>query len=276
MPTEKLDLKHFEYCLAKRPAEFHKGDAGYVLVIGGDYGTSGAVRMAAEAALRVGAGLVRIVTRKEHAFVLNIACPEIMCHGLKDVKEIIKLAEKSAVIVIGPGLGQSGWSRKILKTTLKIKKPMVVDADALTLLAETPYANRDWVLTPHAGEAATLLLQTSEEIQKDRKTAVKKIQSIYGGVCVLKGSGTLIFSEESGLSICEAGNPGMATAGMGDVLSGVIAGLIAQKIPLATAARLGVLLHATAGDMSAEAHGQRGMLATDLLPYLRKLVNPTC
>lgn len=272
MAIENLQLKIFAEYLKPRGKESHKGSFGHVLVVGGDYGFSGATRLAAEAALRVGAGLVSIATRSFHANSLNVIRPEIMCHGVDDTRELSSLLLKATIIVLGPGLGQSSWSRKMLACVLKSKKPLVIDADALNLLAKKRLKNPNWVLTPHPGEAARLLNMTNEDIQKDRLSAAIELQKKYGGVSVLKGAGTLIVGENSVPALCTDGNPGMATAGMGDVLSGVIGGLLAQGIPLFNAAKLGVLIHAQAGDLAAE-KGERGMIASDLFPYLRQLVN---
>lgn len=269
---EVLKLSPFKKYLKPRPRQFHKGDAGHVLIVGGDYGFSGAPRLAAEAALRVGAGLVSVATRPEHAFTLNLTRPEIMCHAAHSAENLEAFLPKINVIIVGPGLGVSEWARELVDFIFETKKPLVVDADALNLLAETPQKKSNWILTPHPGEAARLLKKTSNEIQKNRLSALKAIQKNYGGACVLKGAGSLILSNGKP-SLCEAGNPGMATAGMGDVLSGVIGGLIAQGVSLSDAAKLGVLLHAMAGDLAAKDNGERGMLALDLMKYLRQLVN---
>lgn len=270
---ETLDLEQFTQYLQPRPFEAHKGLFGHVLVVGGDYGYSGAAHMAGESAMRVGAGLVSIATRPEHALVLNIASPELMCHGVASSKDIHSLIDKASVIIIGPGLGCSPWAQKLLKIVFKSGKDLVVDADALNLLASKPKQKSNWILTPHPGEAARLLKTTVEEVQENRLDAVKKLQHKYGGICVLKGSGSLILGPDETPALCEAGNPGMATGGMGDILSGVIGGLLAQHIPMIVAAKLGVLIHAMAGDLAAEDGGERGMIASDLIPYLRQLVN---
>ena len=152
---------------------------------------------------------------------------------------------------------------------------MVVDADALNLLASEPAQNKSWVLTPHPGEAARLLTSTASEVQKDRLQSVRTLQKKYDGVAVLKGSGTLITGglvNDDDISICTAGNPGMATGGMGDVLTGIIAGLVAQGLSTYDAARFGVQLHAQSADAAAK-DGMRGMLASDLFVPLRKLIN---
>ena len=225
MTIDKLQLTEFIHYLHPRKKDSHKGLFGHVLVVGGDYGYSGAPRMAAEAALRVGAGLVSVATRPSHAISLNLVRPEIMCHGVNSAKDLASLLDKATVVVLGPGLGQSSWSKKMLAGVLKSKKFFIVDADALNLLAKKPVHYSNWVLTPHPGEAARLLHSTHDLVQKDRLLAVKALQKKYGGVSVLKGAGTLIMGEDGLPALCRDGNPGMATAGMGDVLSGVIGGL---------------------------------------------------
>ncbi len=138
------------------------------------------------------------------------------------------LLARASVVVAGPGLGTSTWARALLGNVLESGKPLVLDADALNLLAQEPLARDNWVLTPHPGEAARLLQQDIATVQGDRFAAVEAIAARYGGTVVLKGAGTLTYSAGQPLAVCGAGNPGMATAGMGDVLSGVIAGLSAQ------------------------------------------------
>jgi len=263
------ELRHL---LTPRPRAAHKGHHGHVLVIGGDHGMAGAVRMAGEAALRSGAGLVSIATRQGHAPMINMARPELMSHGVENVADLHVLIEKATVIAIGPGLGRSAWGQLMLGSVLETPVPLVVDADALNLLAQNPSCRDDWILTPHPGEAARLLNISTRDIQADRFNAAHGIQSGYGGVCILKGAGTLIDGGADPVSLCDAGNPGMASGGMGDVLTGVIAGLLAQHLSLYDAARLGVCIHAMAGDRAAVA-GERGMIATDLYPHIHRLVN---
>lgn len=270
--AEKIQLNHFTDYLKPRPRDWHKGLSGHVLVIGGALGFSGAPRMAAEAALRVGAGLVTIATRVEHAMVMNAACPEIMCHGITAADELAPLVAKADVIVLGPGLLQSDWSKALWNYVCQTNLPLVVDADGLNILAETNQMKENWVLTPHPGEAGRLLNETPQTIQQNRLAAIQSITKRYGGICVLKGAGSLVLASHSLLGLCDKGNPGMASAGMGDILSGVIGGLIAQGIPLGDAAKLGVCLHAMAGDLAAK-DGERGMVAMDLMPYLRRLAN---
>ena len=258
--------------LGRRARDAHKGDYGHLLVIGGDHGYSGAARMAGEAALRTGAGLVSIATQPAHAPLLNIARPELMCHGVADSSTLAPLLQRASVIAIGPGLGQGRWGRALLSAALETRLPLIVDADALNQLASEPTRRDNWVLTPHPGEAARLLGVSVAEIQSDRFQSAQAIQKQYGGVVVLKGAGTLIADAEPPISVCTAGNPGMATGGMGDLLTGIIAGMVAQGLSLSDAATAGVCLHAAAADRAAQA-GERGLLANDLQIELRLLLN---
>ena len=273
----RIDLAGQKQTLFRRRASDHKGNFGHALIVGGDKGFAGAARMAAEAAGRSGAGLVSLATREQHATQIVMCRPEIMAHGTEKTNEIISLLKRASVVAVGPGLGQGKWGQKMLAAVLETSLPIIVDADALSLIAQEPARRDNWILTPHPGEAARLLGCSTAEIQHDRFAAVTKLQKQYGGVIVLKGSGTLIVSEiahdQGTISLCDQGNPGMATGGMGDVLTGVIAGLVAQGLDLFTAAQTGVCIHAKAGDRAAE-NGQRGMLAMDLMPDIRSLVNP--
>lgn len=266
MDAQKLSLQQCQSYLAPRKKEAHKGDFGHVLIVGGDYGTAGAARLAGEAALRAGAGLVSVATRPEHAYAMAGACPELMCHGIVRVGDLDSLLERATVIVVGSGLGQGVWSKALLNHVLQTNLPLIIDADALNLLAAKSHMRSNWILTPHPGEAARLLDRSSVDIQKDRSAAIKKLQAQYGGVIILKGSGTLVFGPSHALKICEAGNPAMATAGMGDVLAGIMGGLVAQKLELEQAACLGVCMHAAAGDQAAQGR-ERGLLARDLLDW---------
>jgi len=255
-----------------RPRCAHKGGMGHVLVVGGDLGYSGAARMAGEAGLRVGAGLVSIATRKEHAGLMNLNRPELMCSGVERGTGLTPLLDKADVVVLGPGLGQGAWGKEMFSAVLESDKPIVLDADGLNLLAVSPLSKPNWVLTPHPGEAGRLLSCPTPSVQQDRFAAASAIRAAYGGIAVLKGAGTLIASA-SQIGVSTTGNPGMASGGMGDVLSGVIAGLIAQGLDLQEAAEQGVFLHGRAADLAAAKNGERGLLATDLLPFLRQLVN---
>jgi hydroxyethylthiazole kinase-like uncharacterized protein yjeF len=243
-----------------------------VLVIGGDQGMAGAVRLAGEAALRCGAGLVSIATRAEHSNAVMAGCPELICHGVEDARQLKALLARVSVIVIGPGLGQSAWAADLLAAVLETAQPLVVDADALNLLACDPVNQQRWILTPHPGEAARLLQQGTATIQSGRFAAAAAINRQYGGVTLLKGAGSIVHAAGQRPMVCAAGNPGMATAGMGDVLSGVLGGLLAQGLTPAEAARAGVCVHACAGDRAARA-GERGLLARDVIAQLRGVMN---
>lgn len=263
--SNKIAIQH-------RPRSAHKGHFGHVLLIGGNRGFSGAIRLSGEAALFGGAGLVSIASRAGHIDLLNIGRPELMCHAVETACDLTPLLEKATVLVIGPGLGQDSWAHEMLRCALASQKPCVVDADALNLLAQHPVRRANWVLTPHPGEAARLLGCTTGDIAADRFAAVKKLQTEYAGVCVLKGAGSLI-ADESGLSVNTTGNPGMASGGMGDVLAGLTGALLAQGLTLMDAATLAVYVHGEAADAVAVTQGERGMLASDLLPKIRELLN---
>lgn len=258
--------------LPPRPKNSHKGSFGHVLIVGGDSGMVGAACLASEAALRTGAGLVSLATRKHHALELIARRPEIMVHGVEKPKELDKLIERATVIAVGPGLGQEKWGESLFKKVLDCDKPLVIDADALNLLGKSKMHRDNWILTPHSGEAARLLGIKNADIQKDRFAAVQNLHKTYGGIIVLKGCGTLVFDGNGPIALCTAGNPGMASGGMGDALMGIITALAAQRLTLFDAAKIGTYLHAKAGDAAAQ-NGERGTLASDLLDCLRKIVN---
>jgi hydroxyethylthiazole kinase-like uncharacterized protein yjeF len=259
--------------LPPRQPTSYKGDYGHVLVVAGDTGMGGAACLAAEAALRVGAGLVSAITRSEHVSPLLARCPEIMCHGISDAKNLSILSEllkKATVCVIGPGFGDSSWCKRLFDVVLKqIDLPCVVDGGALRLLSETSLTRDNWVLTPHPGEAGGLLHLPVADIQKARVDAVKELQQQHGGVAVLKGAGTLVCGGNVlPIYTNDSHNPAMATAGMGDVLSGILGGLIAQGCSLFEAASYGVWLHAHAGELALKETKRRVLLAHELFPYL--------
>jgi len=259
--------------LPRRPRAAHKGLNGHVLVIGGGAGMPGAVRLCGEAALRGGAGLVSVATHPEHATMIIASRPELMPHGIRGAADLEPLLERADVLAVGPGLGRSDWAGELVARLRDDGRPSVWDADALNWLAAAPARSERRVITPHPGEAGTLLESTAAAVQADRRGAVTALQSRYGGVAVLKGSGTLVATGAAVPWFCGAGNPGMATAGMGDVLTGIIAALLAQGLEPEAAAVVGVHIHARAGDLAARC-GERGLLASDLFAELRKLVNP--
>ena len=233
--------------------------------------------MAAEAALRCGAGLVRVATHAEHVSALLARTPEVMAHAVCTLQDLTPLIEQSDVLVVGPGLGQSPWSEQMLHTALASGKPMVLDADGLNLLVrDGGVAGRrdNWVLTPHPGETARLLGVSTADVQADRFASAQQLQQQYGGVIILKGNGSLIASEQQML-LSDYGNPGMASGGMGDVLSGVLGALLAQAgvhgMSALESVALAVVLHGAAADLAAS-DGERGLCATDLIPRMRELL----
>ncbi len=266
----RIDHQYLAAMLPKRARGAHKGDFGHVLVVGGGPGMPGAARLCGEAALRSGAGRVSIATHPDHAATIATSRPELMCHAVSGADDLAPLLEKADVVAFGPGLGQSDWAKSLYSLLEGCGIVSVWDADALNLLSNAPKSVKNRVITPHPGEAATLL--QSDSVQADRPTSVQALAARYGGVAVLKGAGTLISTDVDAPVISTSGNPGMAAAGMGDVLTGVIAAFLAQGLPLFDAAATGVEAHARAGDLAALG-GERGMLASDLLESLRSVVN---
>ena len=280
LPAAWLLSDHLECLLAPRRRDSHKGDHGHLLVIGGAPGFGGAALLASEIAARLGAGRVSLATAPEHVTASLVRCPEVMVHGLRGPADLAPLLTGADAIVVGPGLGQAAWGQGMWQAALAAGKPLIVDADALNLLAgmASPPWRDDWTLTPHPGEAARLLGCSSREVQRDRPAAVAALARRYGGQWVLKGAGSLVGSETA-LAVCPFGNPGMASGGMGDALSGILGALVAQfgragGDELANLARCGVVLHARAADLAAAAGGERGLLAGDLASYARLLANP--
>jgi hydroxyethylthiazole kinase-like uncharacterized protein yjeF len=271
--AQRIEAEDFTDLFTKRAPSTHKTQCGHVLVVGGNVGMTGAVRMASEAAARSGAGLVSVATRPEHAQLINVHRPELMCHGIDQKSDLLPLLDKADVVALGPGLGQDEWAQMLFETVMQSNLPLILDADGLNLLAAHPQERANWVITPHPGEAARLLQGSVQDVQNDRFYAAEQICQRYGAVCVLKGCGTLVSSGEEDMHLCDAGNPGMASGGMGDVLTGIIAAFAAQFHGLASAARAGVYVHARAADLAA-AEGERGLLATDLYAHIRGLINP--
>lgn len=257
-----------------RPRTAHKGSFGHVVVVGGAPGYGGAARMAAEAAARCGAGLVSLATHPAHAASLANSRPEIMCHGIADAIALKRVCAKATVLALGPGLGQDAWGREMLAAVRDLKVVQVLDADALNLLASEPDNRVSRVLTPHPGEAARLLGTTTTAVQENRLASARRLSERYGGVVVLKGAGSVVHTAGRAPIIIGGGNPGMAGGGMGDVLTGIIAGLLAQHFAPLEATAVGACVHAHAADLAASEFGERGLLAGDLGPYIRRAVNP--
>jgi len=259
--------------LPRRRINTHKGESGHVLCVGGNHGSGGAVMLAAVAALRIGAGLVSVATRAPHLAPLLARCPEAMAHAVEDGSDFAPLLARASVIALGPGFGQDEWAAALWAAALASAKPLVLDADGLNLLAAGPRSLPQAILTPHPGEAARLLETDTGSIQRDRFSAAGALAARFQSVVVLKGAGTVVAAPGRCPRVINAGNPGMAVGGMGDLLTGVIAALCAQGLVAFDAASSGALLHALAGDAAAS-EGERGLLPRDLLPHLRALVNP--
>jgi NAD(P)H-hydrate epimerase len=261
-----LDDGDVRTALPRRARDSHKGLFGHVLVVGGNAGMPGAARLAGEACLRVGAGLVTVATHPAHAANLALSRPELMCAGVADAAALRPWLDRCTVVAIGPGLGQDNWARALLAEVMAAGKPSVIDADALNLLAAQGlrHLQAPSVLTPHPGEAARLLGVDARAVQSDRRGVQQQLCERSGAVVVLKGHGTLVGKAGAIPALCRAGNPGMASAGMGDVLTGAIAGVLAQCRDPWLAACAGVLIHARAGDTLAQRYGARGLLAGDV------------
>ncbi len=267
--------------LPPRRRNCHKGSFGWVLGVGSNVGMSGALRLCGEAALRSGAGKVTLATHPSHAALINLACPELMVLGVERQEQLQDLLRQVDVVVTGTGLGQDSWSEELFRVCLKTATPVVLDADGLNILAglfaqmddrDVPLGN--WILTPHPAEAGRLLGIPAREVQHDRVTRAQQLAQRYSAVVVLKGCGTVIADPDGRYAICPLGNPGMASAGSGDVLAGVIAALLAQGLNLWEAAATGVVAHARAGDIAAGLLGERGMLASDITQQLPTVLNP--
>jgi hydroxyethylthiazole kinase-like uncharacterized protein yjeF len=276
---ERLGEGEIARALPSRRRQANKGDFGRVLIVGGGPGMPGAVRLAGEACLRVGAGLVTVATAGENLAAIVASRPELIVHAVAHADELKALLEPADVVAIGPGLGCSDWAQALLERTLASGKRLVIDADALNLLAlHRLTAPSESVLTPHPGEAARLLESSTEVVQADRMAALRALTLRHpGAVIVLKGAGTLIGVAHANApspmpAICERGNPGMAAAGMGDVLTGAIAGILGQCRDPWLAARAGVMAHALAGDDLARDR-ERGILALELADALNRWVN---
>ena len=258
------------------PYASHKGSFGDVCVAGGARGMTGAALLAGSAALHAGAGRVYVglLTSDRRATDAALSLqPELMIRSIGEtpgagVASACPWTTSTVVLGCGGGEAVAAWTETVCLTAPRL----VLDADGLTLLAEFPCRREDWILTPHPGEAARLLGCSVAEVERDRLHAVRQLQQRYGGVILLKGAGTLI-ADANCVWICQEGNPGMASGGMGDLLSGIIGALWGQGLPQAVAAWVGACVHGEAGDLAAES-GERGMLASDLLPFIRRLVNP--
>ena len=268
--ARRLDWPVVRGALSPRSPASHKGRFGRVLIVGGDYGMGGAALLAAEAAARCGPGLVHLATRPEHLSAALVRSPEVMTHSVCHGNELAPLLAGMDVVVAGPGLGRAAWGQQMLQAVLAWPGICVLDADALNLLSQSKRDARreNWVLTPHPGEAARLLGRKTAEIGDDRFEAALTLQRQYGGLVVLKGAGTLVQGPDQPPFVATVGNPGMATGGMGDVLSGILGGMLAQPDLRSRAVEMAVCLHGEAGDRAARTKGHMGLLPRDLIEVL--------
>jgi hydroxyethylthiazole kinase-like uncharacterized protein yjeF len=262
--------------LPQRRANTHKGDYGSVGIIGGAPGMAGAALLSGRAALQLGAGRVYVGFMRADSPEYDPLQPELM---LRPAHEILRLEHLNA-LAIGPGLGQSAEAHRLLAAALTVNQPLVLDADALNLLAldvrlKGLVTERDApaILTPHPAEAARLLARDTAHVQKDRVAAAGEIAALYQCAVVLKGAGSICAFQDGTWHVNTTGNPGMASAGMGDVLSGFIAALLAQGADARSALLAGVHLHGAAGDAVAAAQGAVGMTASECITAARRLLN---
>jgi NAD(P)H-hydrate epimerase len=273
----QLSLSAALSALSPRPANAHKGLFGRCLVVAGSTGMAGAGLIAAEACARMGAGTVTLATAEQNTLAANVRCPEVMAQPVTMGADLEPLLAKCTHLAVGPGLGQAGWGQRMIQASLQAGCATVVDADGLNLLAgkeQVPeHAPGQWILTPHPAEAARLLGINTAQVQVDRAGATRELAQKYQATVVLKGVGSLVASIDGELWVCTQGNPGMASGGMGDVLTGLILGIWPQVNDPVAAAKLAVVLHACAADNLAAEQGQRGLLATDLIPQARRLIN---
>ncbi|WP_428773448.1 NAD(P)H-hydrate dehydratase [Vibrio sp.] len=266
-----ISLTKLERYAVSRNRVSHKGSHGRALLIGGGSGMGGALMLASEACLRTGAGLTAALTHPENCSPLLARTPEVMVASWANTPLVKQRFNWANAIGIGPGLGQSETAQQLYQQVSDSDIYKVFDADALIMLANKPNVDQKRVITPHPGEAARLLNCSAAEVEADRYLATRELQAKFGGVVVLKGAGTIVCDGKQSY-VCLAGNPGMASGGMGDVLTGVITSLIAQGLPLSQAAQWGTLLHSQAADLAAES-GEKGLIASDLAQPLRRLLN---
>jgi NAD(P)H-hydrate epimerase len=269
--------------LTSRPREAHKGDFGRVLIVGGSIGMVGAPALAANAALRGGAGLVKIAcprcsqqataTLAPCATSIPLPCTKDGVISAEAVKQLKDVSSRHDILAIGPGMGRGGGVRKVVATLLGLPdKPKVVDADGLNALAESGQwwhgATGPIVLTPHPGEMQRLIAGAKVQVDpQDRQACAAAFSALTNAIVLLKGAGTVV-TDARRVYVNKTGNPGMATAGAGDVLTGLIAALIGQHLPAFDAAVLGAYLHGLAGDLAAHELGQISLTAGDLLDFM--------
>ena len=274
--------------LPARPPETHKGDLGHVFVIAGSEAMTGAGILCSLAALRTGAGLVTLAVPKSLHGVVASKVMEVITRPFPETKtkslslqalpEMLRFIEQRIdVVAIGPGLSEAPQTQQLVRRLLpQLTKPCVIDADGLNALVRHASVLNQMklppIVTPHPGEMARLFQRPRDEVMRKRQHIAKSFATSHRSVTVLKGYRTVVANIDGQLSINETGNPGMATAGAGDVLTGMIAGLLGQRLKPFDAARLGVYLHGLAGDLAAAEQGQVGLIASDLLATIPRAI----
>lgn len=266
-----LDTTSKRPVLPPRDALAHKYQFGHVVFVGGDHGMGGAVILAAEAALRTGAGLVTVLTRKENVPAILARRPEVMVVGVDESTELSSYLARADVLAIGPGLGQSSWGKHLLKTVLAHRLDCcVLDADALRILRSQRWnVPIGCIFTPHPGEAGFLSGVSTTELQADRPRFVKDLSRDYGCTVILKGPGTLIASQGQLCSVSQFVNGSLATAGSGDVLTGIVAAAYALCGDPIQAAEAAVSLHGASGARAIREKPGQSLIASDLIESIR-------
>lgn len=266
--TGLTNLEYINTVIKKRPLDSHKGDFGKLLIVAGSEGMTGASVLCAKAAMKSGSGLVTVCIKKNFFSIIQISVPEVICMSYLKVKKDL---EQYDAIAIGPGMGTNGTTKKILKAILKnYTKTLVIDADGLNTIAkydlyrEIKKAKCQIIITPHIGEAKRLLkCEMLEDIKPEQ--LANSLVNMIGGTVIIKGHETLVAVDDVHAYTNTTGNPGMSTAGSGDVLTGIITSLVGQGLKPSDAARAGVFIHGMAGDIASDRLGDFGMIAGDMI-----------
>jgi NAD(P)H-hydrate epimerase len=265
--------------LKKRESNSHKGDYGRILIIGGDVGMGGAGILASEAALMSGGGLVTLASQKETIKPSLLRAPEVMTQDVSTPKDLSRCLDQKDTILCGVGFSHSSWSKEALGITLQFCEKhdgnLIIDGGALRILDKNYLLKRNMpsktILTPHPGEAAALLNLSCEEIQKDRINSAIKIRDKYNAYTILKGNKTIIAGEA--VYVCDEGGPELAIPGSGDVLAGILAGLISNQTDAELACKIAVSSHGIAGEDFLNKVGQIGLKSSELIEYIRLRIN---
>lgn len=265
--------------LKKRESNSHKGDYGRILIIGGDIGMGGAGILASEAALMSGGGLVTLASQKETIKPSLLRAPEVMTQDVSTPKDLSRCLDQKDTILCGVGFSHSSWSKEALGITLQFCEKhdgnLIIDGGALRILDKNYLLKRNMpsktILTPHPGEAAALLNLSCEEIQKDRINSAIKIRDKYNAYTILKGNKTIIAGEA--VYVCDEGGPELAIPGSGDVLAGILSGLISNQTDAELACKIAVSSHGIAGEDFLNKVGQIGLKSSELIEYIRLRIN---